>query len=74
MEKDVAAEVAAWQQLYQSWLRLVASDAVEDALTQWNADMVEGLQSAMAPSWQIPLRWLEDMNRIVESSNVPEPV
>jgi len=74
MNREMVEEAAAWQQLYRSWLQLAGCEAAAGMLTEWNEQMLEQWQSAMEPAWQIPLRWFEDMNRIIEGSDAPEPI
>lgn len=74
MNKELVEEAAVWQQFYQSWLKLLGADIVIDSVDRWQTDMVNGVESAMEPAWQIPLRWLEDVKGIIEASEMPEPV
>ncbi|MCS3904088.1 hypothetical protein J2T55_002121 [Methylohalomonas lacus] len=74
MNKEIEEEAAVWQQFYQSWLKLLGADMVIDSVDRWQTDMVNGVESAMEPAWQLPLRWLNDVKRIVEAGELPEPV
>lgn len=72
--ETVVAQAEAWQQFYQSWLALMGADAIIDAIYQCNKEALETLRSQVDPSWQIPLRWLEEMTNIIEKADAPEPI